>query len=261
MSNIRILILEDSPTQSASLATMLRYAGYQSVDIANSGERAIKMFRELHPDLVMLDIMMPGSINGVEAGKAMMEMRRTPHIYLSAWLDDFFDEAAVTQPSAVFSKPFNERDLQRAIELAIRLHAQDIEPELADAPERVVFPGVIISRDCLWLKQHSEARERFCKLPAAELEWVKSDNVYLEFHLANRSLPIVIGMKISAFAEAIKGREGYKHLLRVGISYIVNLRCVASFTKTFDEITMQDGTKIHISDTYREAVRQALTLH
>jgi DNA-binding LytR/AlgR family response regulator len=261
MSNIRILILEDQALQAAALADMLKKMGYEVVGIATSGERAIKMYKETMPDLVTLDIIVFGSMNGIDAGEAMMEIQRVPHIYISAYLDDFFPDWMKTKPVASFSKPYNERDLHRAIELAIEVYAREeaLEPEPGSSPERVVFPNLILSRDCLWIKQHLEARERFFKLPAQDVVMVKSDNVYLEFHFAEKARPIVIVMKISQFAEAIHGREHYKHLLRVGQSYVINLQRVKHFTKTYDEITLHNGTEIHISNTYRGIVREALT--
>ena len=258
MNNIRILILEDYPLQAAALAGMLRKVGYEVVGIANAGEQAIKMFRELSPDVAMLDIEVNGAINGIEAGKVMMEIRKSPHIYLTAYDDKYFDDAILTHPAAFFSKPYNERDLQRAIELAIKVYAQNIEPEVADAPERVWFPSVIISRDCLWIKQRSDERERFLKIPISEVLYIKSDNVYLEFHVANRERPIVIVMGITQFSEAIAGRASYKNLVRTKLSYIVNIAYVASFTKGFDILTLTNKTEIPVSERYRPSVQEAL---
>ncbi|MCC7244179.1 MAG: response regulator [Saprospiraceae bacterium] len=257
LSVIKVLIVEDSPLQAETLSIMLRQMGYDVVAKCSSGEDALKKFEEHEPDLVLLDIKLHGPMTGVDVGKAIMNSRPVPHIYLSAWLDEFPD-VVDTLPNAVFSKPYNEGDLHRNIQLAIQNYAQRIEPEAANNPERIVFPGVIISRDCLWIKQRSEARERFFKLPVDDIRYIKSDNVYLNFYIKNRDLPIVIVMRISEFTNAIRDRDSYHHIRRVGMSHLVNVRDLKSFTRTLDVITMNDDYEIRVSEPYRDSLRSTL---
>jgi len=85
---MRILLADDHPAIRAGIRGALEEAGFQVVGEASSGEEALRLVEELRPDVLVLDVVMPG-VNGVEVARALRE--KFPHLHilaLSAYWDD-----------------------------------------------------------------------------------------------------------------------------------------------------------------------------
>lgn len=80
MEKTKILILEDNTFQAWALEKMLTDFGYEVTGKAASGERALQLFKEKSPDLVLLDIRVEGRIDGIEVGKIITQLRPVPII-------------------------------------------------------------------------------------------------------------------------------------------------------------------------------------
>jgi DNA-binding LytR/AlgR family response regulator len=255
---MKILILEGDPVQAESMATMVKKFGYEVVGPAYSAEDAIHLFRAAKPDLLLLDIRLGGNkMNGIEAAKIMLSIRNVPHVYISAFTEEYRLELPKTGPEMAFSKPYNERDIQMAVELGLTRHAEESIAPIEG--KNLIFPNLIISKDCLWIKSRIESRERFFKMPVEELVYVKSDNVYLSFYFSSKNLPIVIVMRIGEFYEAIQGLEHYRGLIRVSQSYIIHAAHITTFTRTYDEVTMTNEHSIRVTDSYKDSFKDFMT--
>lgn len=125
MKILKILVAEDDPIQAYALISMLQQQGHEVVGKARSGERALQLFEETVPDLVVLDINLTGRINnGIEAGHLMAEKRNVPLVFLSGY-PEFLGHPQLPNDTVFFPKPFNENDLRRALETAWQLHYQN----------------------------------------------------------------------------------------------------------------------------------------
>lgn len=123
MPHASILIVEDEPLVAEYLKVQLINCGYNVLAIACSGERAVEMAQEYLPDLVLMDIVLQGQMDGIEAALAIHEHLGTPVIYLTSCADDaFFHRAQVTKPYAYLLKPSTLREIQLTIEIALDLH-------------------------------------------------------------------------------------------------------------------------------------------
>jgi DNA-binding LytR/AlgR family response regulator len=254
-SQLNILIVEDSPFQSAQLRKHLQEDGYQHLTVASSGERAIELYQKKQYDLLLLDIQMGGYIDGIEACKLMMHIRPVPHLYLTAF-PEYFESAKITTPAAFFSKPYNAHDLRRAIELAIFKYAA--APAPAADPDKCVFPGLILSEDACWIRQRYEERERFLKVPMADIVCFKADNVYVEIHTASKTTPFIIVLTLSKLAEALLARPACHFFVQSSRSHIANLRRVTGFTKNYDGLHMDNGMELPVTESYRAGVKGRL---
>ncbi len=97
--------------------------GYSAPAVAASGEAAIEKAEALHPDLVLMDIRLKGQIDGVKAAGEINGRLGIPIVYLTAHADQqTLRRAKTTQPLGYILKPFDERDLSAAIELALHRH-------------------------------------------------------------------------------------------------------------------------------------------
>lgn len=123
MSGARILIVEDEGIEALDLQQRVTGMGYTVLDIVSTGEEAIEKAGETLPDLVLMDIMLPGEIDGVTAAEQIRSRFNLPVIYITAYADeDTLQRAKVTEPYGYIVKPFRERELQITIDMALHKH-------------------------------------------------------------------------------------------------------------------------------------------
>ncbi|MDZ7962977.1 MAG: ATP-binding protein [Aulosira sp. DedQUE10] len=128
MDSPRILIVEDEVLIARELETNLMRLGYTIVGIAVDGAEAIAKVAELQPDLILMDIVLSGDIDGIEAVEQIHQTAPIPVIYISAYDDEaILQRAKATQPLGYLIKPFNERVLRTTIEIALELYKAESE--------------------------------------------------------------------------------------------------------------------------------------
>src|SRR5712692_4288960 len=115
---LRVLIADDEAVIRLGLRTMLEEQGYKVVGEAADGARALTLVRRLRPDLVFLDIKMPGT-DGLQAARTLLADRAAPVIIMTAYADrEFVEQAKDAGVLAYLVKPIRESDLHPAIEVA-----------------------------------------------------------------------------------------------------------------------------------------------
>lgn len=132
----KILIVEDELIVAEDIADTLKSLGYSVVDIVPSGEKAIEAASQTQPDLVLMDIMLPGKLDGVEAAQQIRRGCDIPVVYLTAYADEkTVERATVTEPFGYLIKPFEEKELRTTIEIALCRHQveQDIKERVETA--------------------------------------------------------------------------------------------------------------------------------
>jgi PAS domain S-box-containing protein len=135
MPKANILIVEDEAVVAADLAGKIERAGYRSVAIASDGEDAIETAKALAPDLVLMDIRLAGSMDGIKTAERIQASRNIPIVYLTAHSDmTTLRRAAATEPFGYILKPFEERDVITQIEIALYKH--QAERRLRESEER-----------------------------------------------------------------------------------------------------------------------------
>lgn len=123
MSTARVLVVEDESIIALDIQTSLQNAGYQVVSIATSAEEAINDTAVLQPDLVLMDIRLRGSIDGVEIAEQIRQTWQLPVIFLTAHADEnTLVRAKKVQPFGYILKPFEDRELITMIEIALSRH-------------------------------------------------------------------------------------------------------------------------------------------
>lgn len=123
MDNVNILVVEDQIIVSKDIQLRLQGMGYSVVGSAVSGEEAIQRSHEARPDLVLMDVILKGHVDGIQAAQTIQEQLGIPVIYLTAHSDDStLDRAKLTEPGGYILKPFEDRALRAAIKLALFRH-------------------------------------------------------------------------------------------------------------------------------------------
>lgn len=125
----KIFITEDEFIVSKNLASKLTTLGYEVTGTAPSGEEAIEQVRENPPDLVLMDIMLAGRLDGVETAKIIRSEFDIPIIFLTAYSsDEIYQSATQAEPYAYILKPYEERELE--INISIALYKSDMERKI-----------------------------------------------------------------------------------------------------------------------------------
>ncbi|MGB3401648.1 MAG: EAL domain-containing protein [Microcoleaceae cyanobacterium] len=114
-----IMIVEDELIVAENIAQSLKKLGYPISAIVDSGERAIQAATTHHPDLILMDIMLVGEIDGIEAALQISLQLKIPVVYMTAYADQYtLERAKKTEPFGYLVKPFKPQDIQTTIEIA-----------------------------------------------------------------------------------------------------------------------------------------------
>ncbi|MFC1898075.1 response regulator [Candidatus Cloacimonadota bacterium] len=129
MSKKRIVIVEDERIIAEDIKGTLLSYDYDVLKIFAKGEDAITQIPELKPDLILMDIMLAGEINGIQTATKIKEFSDVLIIYLTAYANEkILEEAKITQPYGYLIKPFQERELYATIEMAF--HRYNLEQNI-----------------------------------------------------------------------------------------------------------------------------------
>ncbi|MGZ7135883.1 MAG: methanogen output domain 1-containing protein [Methanobacterium sp.] len=119
----KILVVEDERIIASGIKRDLENMGYSVASIASSGLEAIEKAGLENPDLVLMDIVLKGDMDGIEAAHEIINRYNLPIIYLTAYADkEILERAMVTEPYGYLIKPFNESELEANIQMALYKH-------------------------------------------------------------------------------------------------------------------------------------------
>jgi PAS domain S-box-containing protein len=135
MSKASILIVEDSVTAVYVLKQTLESAGYAVIGSCDSGEAALGFVQFKRPDLILMDIIINGQMDGIQAASMVKRKYNIPSVFLTGLADrSTIDRAKVTEAYGYLTKPFDSREVIAVIEMALYKH--DIESQLRRSEEK-----------------------------------------------------------------------------------------------------------------------------
>lgn len=122
----RVYLVEDEPIIAAGIVRKLEQLGYAVAGRSSSGEAAVRGVDGNPPDLVLMDIKLEGRMDGVEAAGEIRKRHDIPIVFLTAFADEATLQRATQQePFGYIVKPFTDRELSGALEVALHRHALD----------------------------------------------------------------------------------------------------------------------------------------
>ena len=151
-----MLIAEDEALIRLDLREMLVEEGYDVVGEAGDGESAVRLARELRPELVILDVKMP-VLDGISAAEQIVAERIAPVVMLTAFSQrDLVARAREAGAMAYLVKPFQKKDLVPAIEMAVSRFAElvTLEKEVSDLSGRLEVRKLVDRAKSLLQTQH-----------------------------------------------------------------------------------------------------------
>ena len=117
---ISIFLVEDEAIVALDLRNILERIGYSVVGVVPSGEAALEKIKDLNPDLIIMDIKLQGSLDGIDTAAILNEKYNIPFIFLSAYSDEgIIERAKHVEPFGYIIKPFGANNLRASIEMAM----------------------------------------------------------------------------------------------------------------------------------------------
>ncbi len=228
-----IFIVEDEPIIAADIASILSTNGYRVAGNADSADAALEQLQAGLPDLLLLDIKIEGSRNGIQLATEIRKHYTVPHIFLTSFYDEkTLAQARETEPQAYIVKPFEERDLLISVGLA--LHKKTITPAGSVPPDK------------FFIRNNNNIRS----VDVNDIFYVQADDNYAtlfthkEKHIVSHTLKSVEEKLLS---------HGF---VRVHRSYIINF---SEITAISDGYIYLDIHKVPLGNAYREALINRLT--
>ena len=188
----KIMIVEDEAVIALRLEQRIAEMGYEVIGMSHTGEGCVKKARSLLPDLILMDVMISGDLDGIDAAKIMKEELDIPVIFMTAYTEDqIIERAKEVEPYGYIIKPIRDRELKATIEIA--LYKKEMERRLQESEEKyrqlfetisdaiIMFDGEtrkIIDVNDSCLSMYGYSRDDFLKLRLHDItsEPEKSEN-------------------------------------------------------------------------------------
>lgn len=250
MSKINVLVVEDESIVSKDIQHSLKKLGYNVVGASSTGEKAIELAGEERPDIILMDIMLKGDMNGIEAAEKIKEHYSIPVVFLTAYADEStLSKAKITEPYGYILKPFKEIDLHTTIEMAVYKHGKEQEM----VKERDLLFSLVENKegsgDYIFVKSNS----KLVKLNNSDIYYIEALKDYVVIHTEKVRYTIHSTMK------DIANKLSKDEFLRVHRSYIVRLDKIA--TIEYPNLTLEKVDKvIPIGGSYRDDLNERINL-
>ena len=249
MGRFNYLLIEDESIVAKDIQLSLKRLGYNVLGIENTGENAISSARKLDPDIIIMDIMLKGKINGIEASEKIRKEQNIPIIYLTAYADEnTLSKAKITEPYAYIIKPYKEIDLHTSIEMALYKHSKELEI----LKERDMLYNIVENKDnteYIFVKSKS----RLIKLNTNDVIYIEALKDYVVINTPAARYTIHSTMK------DIQKKMPEDKFLRVHRSYIVNLNKISEIESP--NLILEGNKKIiPIGGSFREGLLSKINL-
>jgi CheY-like chemotaxis protein len=134
----RILVVEDEQIIGEDIKRTLEQFGYSVIDVMGTGEETLQKIDKLNPDMILMDIMLGGTLTGIETANEVLKSYDIPILYLTAYANEkILEDAKLTQPYGYIIKPFEEKELRASIEMAFYRH--QMENTLKESEKKYIF--------------------------------------------------------------------------------------------------------------------------
>jgi len=238
MAIIKILAVEDDPIYAASLELVVQELGYELVGIVDNAVAALQLLDETSPDLVLMDIEINDSMNGIELAAKINSITDCPIIFVTAFKDkETFQQAKLTLPKAYIVKPYDPASLQSAIELAI--FTTPVQNCTVVQPESL--------GDTFYVKDNN----RLVKIRLRDILVVEVDEKYC--YIITHQKRHVLNIRLKDLSEKLP-REDF---IQVHRSYVVRKSAIEELNIGEQTLRVVDKT-IPIGKTYKEQLLATL---
>jgi DNA-binding LytR/AlgR family response regulator len=249
MSSKKILIVEDEAIVAKDISVCLEKIGYEVLGTVSKGEKVFDLIKEIEPDLILMDIMLSGTMTGIEVSAEIKKNYDIPVVFLTAYADEkTISKAKVTEPYGYVIKPFKEIDLRTSIEMALYKFRKEREKlEGLDKPSNNLSSE--ITREYIYVKSQS----KLVKVQNKDILFVEALKDYVIIHTKNEKFTIHSTMK------DIEKKLPEGIFMRVHRSFILNLKKIKSIDGSI--VVLEETEKrVPIGGSYKDDLYKHLNL-
>jgi two-component system, LytTR family, response regulator len=247
MPEIRVLIVDDEPLIRRGLRDGLsRMDDVNVIGECGNGAEAVAAILEQRPDLVLLDVQMPGC-TGLEVVEHVGSERMPTVIFVTAY-DEYAVKAFELHAIDYLLKPFDEDRLRESVDRARRKLSQENQSELIGRLQSLVQAG-LPGKPARLVVKNNEAYE-FVNVES--IDWAESANNYVQLHCGTKSF--LLGETLSH----LEGRLAPHGFLRVHRFYLVNTERIATVHPMIHGtyvLQLRNGVRLGTGRQYKDAVR------
>lgn len=248
MKKLNILIVEDNLLIAENISQVLSLAGYHVIATPASGEEALLIAKEKTPDVVLMDIHLDGKLDGIQTTEQLNAQLDLPVIYLTDFDDNqTMNRAKHTHPAAYLLKPFKERDLLNAIELAF-FNASSGKEAVPGNAEFTAASSYHL-KDRIFVKK----KDTLQRVDIKDILWIEADRSYFKIITTSDTIMLVGNLK------EFENKLLHPLLLRVHRSFIVNMDKVTGIMGNMLQVQKDGKTEnIQFSSSYKDEIFRRL---
>ena len=247
---VRILVVEDEFMISEDMSMRLSDFGYHVSGIAQSGEDALAILETGNTDLALVDINIEGEMNGIELASIIRDKYQIPFIFLTSLASNsIVEKAKETHPSAYLLKPFNDRQVQISIEMALENYSKQISPVVSDIQSDKKH---LKNDDVLTIKNDFFVRKdnSFVKMHVDDIVYLTAEGSYTAIHTLKTKHLLCQVLK---YFDSILPHDKF---VRVHRSHIVNISCINKIDGNM--LVMPDNKMVPVGKNYKEKLFENL---
>lgn len=222
-TKVKLLIVEDEILLANDIANKLSDNNYEIVGIADTAKKALDLLeRRKDIDMVLIDIVIKGEFDGIELARFINQKHQIPFLFLTSHADSYvFERAKSVKPHAYLLKPFNERQVCIAIELALKnFTLKESQEEITQKTNFEPDDNQVLNiNDSLFLKKN----QHFERVPFREILFLKADSNYCSVYTKSDRFVYSVGLN------KIEEQLPIKRFMRVHRSYVININSVEGF--------------------------------
>ena len=245
IAQVKLLIVEDEILLANDIANKLSDNNYNIVGIADTAKKALDILANHQDiDVIVIDIMIKGEFDGIELARFINDKYSIPFLFLTSHADNhIFERAKSVKPYAYLLKPFNERQVCIAIELALKNFANKASEEniLEKRDFDTTENQVLNIKDSLFLKKN----HHFERVRLQDILFLQADSNYCSVYTKSDRFIYSVGLN------KIEEQLPSKRFMRVHRSYVININSVSGFEGNMLYIS---DNKIPVSKSHKEDV-------
>ncbi len=243
MSKLGIYIVEDEPLYLRKIKRTIEELNYEIVAHSDNSDTAYIQVQDMKPDLMLVDININGTMNGLQLVEKLQETHEIPTIFVTSFNDkETFNRSKELKPFAFITKPFEPSDLQRAIELAFVNVNQGSRVDVSEKE-----PANYLVNDSIFAK----SGHRIEKVPISDILYIEVENNYCTLHTSGDK-KYVLRMNMEAVLDYLP--EGF---IRTHRKFSVNIHRIDSIDLQ-DSVVYVQGYSVGVGRAYKDELMSKL---
>lgn len=233
MANIRIIAVEDDPIYAETIRMIVEQTGYELAGQFANGDEALLAIKAIKPDLLLLDIHIQGSLNGIQlAEKVGAEI---PAIFITSLREkEIFEKAKSARPIAFILKPFDSLMLQNTIELTIS--------QFVNETNEAWIEKDLIVKDSFFIKE----KNSLVKVPMNTIHYVEAEDKYCTLYTCDKKFVLRISLQ-----EILTKLPN--NFIRIHRSIVVDATKILRLNLDSHELQIE-STTLPIGTTYKDSL-------